>query len=211
MNRRYSRSSIDELETLFENRKNDSSLLKALEDELAHRKTERAVKLLHRVAVRLTELGVCSSNSTLQEHSVQFERVPNTRRGKIVEPRADLLMVQQTSANQPDPTSRTLQARLKNHSQRAIPPITNAPESILSAWTALAVLSPPAFRRPEDLASGDRTRVAKLDGLYLPGERGEISRPKQRLYYQVVLGTVRMEPAVELLIQHYGDAAKLGC
>jgi hypothetical protein len=43
MNRRYFRSSIDELETLFENRKDDGSLLKALQDELAHRKTERAV------------------------------------------------------------------------------------------------------------------------------------------------------------------------
>ena len=77
MNRRYFCSSIDELETLFENRKDDGSLLKALQDELAHRKTERAVKLRHCVAMRLTQLGVCSSKSTLQEHSVQFERVPN--------------------------------------------------------------------------------------------------------------------------------------
>jgi len=205
MNRRYFHSSIHELETLFENRKDDGFVLKALQDELAHRKTERAVKLRSRVARRLTQLGVCSSKSKLQEHSVQFEQVPNIKSDGIVEACADLLMVQPKSVDQPYPISTTLQAQVKNHSQRAIPRITNAPESILSAWSALEVLSPPSFRRPEDLASGDRKRVAKLDGLQLPWERGEISRPKQRLYYQVVLGTVRMEPAVELLIQHYGD------
>jgi len=95
--------------------------------------------------------------------------------------------------------------RIKNHSQRAIPPVTNKPESILSAWTALEVLSPPTFRRPEDLASGDRTRVAKLDGLQLPWQRGDKSRPNYRLFYQVVLGAIRMEPAVELLVERYGD------
>lgn len=86
-----------------------------------------------------------------------------------------------------------------------MPPVTNAPESILSAWTALEVLSPSTFRKPEDLASGDRSRVTRLDTVELPWERGEKSRPKQRLYYQIVLGAIRMEPAIELLIERYGD------
>lgn len=96
---------------------------------------------------------------------------------------------------------------LNTHSHRAAlpPPITNAPESILSAWTALEVLSPPHFRRPEDLVSGDQTRVAKFDGRQLPWERGDKSRPNYRLYYQVVLGALRIEPAVETLLEHYED------
>jgi len=83
--------------------------------------------------------------------------------------------------------------------------MTNAPESILSAWTALEVLSPATFRKPEDLASGDRSRVARLDTVELPWERCEKSRPKQRLYYQIVLGAIRVEPAMELLLERYGD------
>ena len=86
-----------------------------------------------------------------------------------------------------------------------LPPITNRPEAILSAWTALEVLSPPAFRRPEDLADGDRRRVAPLRELLLPWQKGEASRKNYRLYYQVVLGSIRMEPAVARLIERYGD------
>ena len=87
-----------------------------------------------------------------------------------------------------------------------VPPITNRPEEILSAWMALEVLSPPAYVKPEDLASGDRRRVATLNGSSLPWEKGESSRPKYRLYYQVVLGSIKMEPVVEKLIELYGDS-----
>lgn len=89
MNRRYFRSSIHELETLFENRKDDGSVLKALQDELAHRKTERAAKLRGRVVMRLTQLGICTSASTLPQHSLQFEGVPNIKSEPIVEVYAD--------------------------------------------------------------------------------------------------------------------------
>ncbi|UVT16222.1 MAG: hypothetical protein H8K04_01255 [Nitrospira sp.] len=85
-------------------------------------------------------------------------------------------------------------------------PITNRPEEVLSAWTALEVLSPPSYIRPEDLASGDRRRVTLLNDSPLPWERGEKSRPNYRLYYQVVLGSVKMEPAVERLVERYADA-----
>jgi hypothetical protein len=205
MNRRYFRSSIHELETLFEKRKDNGSVLKALQEELAHRKTERAEKLRGRVMMRLTQLGSCTSASTLQQHSLHFGGVPNIESEPIIEAYADTLAVPQTSDDYTDPTSTVLGALVKDHSQRAIPPLTNAPESILSAWTALEVLSPQTFRKPEDLASGDRS-LTRIDTAELPWERGEKSRPKRRLYYQIVLGTIRMEPAVELLVERYGDA-----
>ncbi len=205
MTRRYFRSSIDELENLFENRKDDGAVLEVLEGELAHRKTERAAKLRRRVATRLTQLGIRASFPTLKQPSPHFGSVPVNESNCIVQPPDNILMGTQESAHNSDHINADLRARHKNHKQVAIRPVTNEPESILSAWTALEVLSPPAFRRPEGLASGDRTRIAKLDGLQLPWERGEMSRPNYRLYYQVVLGAVRMEPAVELLIEYYGD------
>lgn len=39
----------------------------------------------------------------------------------------------------------------------------------------------------------------------LPWERGERSRPNQRLYYQIVLGSVELEPAIAALIERFGD------
>jgi len=176
---------------LFENRKDDGSVLKALQDELAHRETERAVKLRERVVMRLTQLEICPSASTLRQHPPQFERAPIIKNDPILKAHANTLGVPQKSADYPDLTSTALRARVKNHSQQAIPPLTNAPESILSAWTALEVLSPQTFRKPEDLATGDRS-LTRIDTAELPWERGEKSRPKRRLYYQIVLGAILM-------------------
>src|SRR3546814_16230845 len=38
------------------------------------------------------------------------------------------------------------------------PKTPNEPTAILAAWTALEALSPMTYRRPEDLAGGDRRR-----------------------------------------------------
>jgi hypothetical protein len=86
------------------------------------------------------------------------------------------------------------------------PQAQNQPEAILSAWIAMEVLSPPIFRRPEDLTGGDRSRIVKIDCSSLPWENGgEKNRPNQRLYYQIILGTVNMEAAISALLKVYTD------
>lgn len=86
------------------------------------------------------------------------------------------------------------------------PSIDNAPDAILDTWTVLEVLSPPAFRQPEDLCGGDRSAVAWLDRERLPWEgAGEKARRNTRLYYQVVLGTVDLPLAVTELLSLYND------
>jgi hypothetical protein len=77
---------------------------------------------------------------------------------------------------------------------------------VLSAWTALEVLAPASFRKPEDLAGGDRSRIAALGDRELPWERGEKSRPGFQLYYQIVLGTMKMHPAIDGLLRRFGDS-----
>lgn len=72
-------------------------------------------------------------------------------------------------------------------------------------WTALEVLSPQSFLRPEDLAGGEHNRIARFENGLPWEEGGEKSRPKYRLYYQIVLGTVAMEPAVSQLLSVYTD------
>jgi hypothetical protein len=85
--------------------------------------------------------------------------------------------------------------------------IDNAPGGILDAWTALEVLSPQTFRRPEDLAGGDRQAIAWLDCGRLPWEGGgEKARPKTRLFYHLVLGTVDFGMAVAHLLTRYTDS-----
>lgn len=204
MARKYCRSSIQELEALFKEQNDSIAFLRALQDELTHRTTQRAARLRNHVAVRLAALtsGISSPEQTSPELSLFPPR----------QHQSASCSHEESSSHHPQippdnglAASATLRAEVKITQSQPLPRITNRPEEVLSAWTALEVLSPPNYVRPEDLADGDRRRVARLDGLSAPWERGETSRRNYRLYYQVVLGSVRMEPAVERLIDRYGD------
>lgn len=71
---------------------------------------------------------------------------------------------------------------------------------------ALEVLSPQSFRRPEDLAGGERARLASIEGFSLPWEGGgEKSRTNYKLYYQVVLGSIDLAPAFSNLLACFPD------
>jgi len=84
--------------------------------------------------------------------------------------------------------------------------VANDPENILRAWTVLEVLSPASFRMPADLAGGDGRRVARFDR-GLPWENGPGKAPQgMRLYFQIVLGSLSMSPAMEQLLQRFADS-----
>ena len=85
------------------------------------------------------------------------------------------------------------------------PEITDDPIAILDAWTALEVLSPQAFNKPEDLADGDRKRIACFNDGLPWASQGERARPKTRLYYHVVISGVRLDLATESLGRAFGD------
>lgn len=78
------------------------------------------------------------------------------------------------------------------------------PGSILSAWTALEALSPQTYRRPENCANDDPKCVAPLGG-QLPWTLQERSRPDRQLYYQVILGAIHVDRAMQRLIQAFGS------
>ena len=71
---------------------------------------------------------------------------------------------------------------------------------------ALEVLSPQGYRREADLVGGQSSRIADISKARLPWEVGEKSRPKKRLYYELILGTINLGPAVEALLKLYSDS-----
>ena len=84
--------------------------------------------------------------------------------------------------------------------------VDNDPQDILRAWTVLEVLSPTTFRKPADLAGGDMRRIVRLDR-GLPWANGAAKGPRdKRLYFQIVLGSVVMQPAIDQLLQRFADA-----
>lgn len=190
MARKYFRLSIQELEVLFKTQNNNIDALQAIQDELTHRTTDRAARLRNQVTERLAALLRKSTSPPKETLQKPPRTAPHQTRpmppvyedhGPPIQPPPDKI------------------------SSATLPPITNRPEEVLSAWTALEVLSPPSYVRSEDLASGDRRRITSLNESSLPWERGEKSRPNYRLYYQIVLGSIKMEPAVERLVERYAD------
>jgi len=204
MARRFFRSSIQELEGLFKDKNSNVEILFALQEELCHRKSERAARLRNQVEERLAVLrpGTSSRAQVLQN--------PPPLRSSQNQP-ASRPHEEQLSPHPHSSPSMTSGVGESSGAKEGpplppVPPITNRPADVLAAWTALEVLSPPTYTRPEDLAAGDKRRVVTLSELSLPWERGEKSRPNQRLYYQVVLGSIKMESAVGRLIERYGDS-----
>ena len=202
MARRFFRSSIQDLEALFNEKNNNVDTLLALEEELSHRKTERAARLRIQVEESLVVLrpGTPSREQISTEppppRSSRHQSVPHPHEKQepshphSLRPESPVVSLPSGGEGEPQP----------------LPPITNRPDDVLSAWTALEVLSPPTYVRSEDLAGGDKRRVSTLNEQSLPWERGEKSRPNQRLYYQVVLGSIKMESAIGRLIERYGDS-----
>jgi hypothetical protein len=190
-------TSLLELEATFNRERNNPELLQTLLTELSHRRTGKAARLKAQVTESLETLRKRAQPpspraETKGEASTSgIPRVPASPSTPEFDPASTL-------------SSSSVIAAVSG--PLPLPPITNTPLSILGAWTALEVLSPPAFKRIEDLAGGDRRAVAHLTQR-LPWEgRGEKARPHTRLYYQIVLGTVDLQEAIEQLMAVYSDS-----
>lgn len=204
MARPYCSLNIQEIERLVEENWGNRNVLTDVLHELSnHRTTRRAKDQEQKVKTRLAAMSQStpSGQSSSPPPKQTQQQAPHRPRQSESQNKCD----KDSSTDNAEPPKWTPFVPPQPGPQQPFPPITNDSIAILSAWTALEVLSPPSFVRPEDLASGDRSRVAWIDQGQLPWERGEKSRPNYRLYYQIVLGTLKLEPAVECLVQKYGD------
>lgn len=188
-------SSIDELEALFKQSANNVAQLRQLQGELEHRTTKRAKILSEQVR---KQLDVARTKLPVNNLPAQIP-IPFPAPEKPLSPPP-------ASKAQVSETPKVCCKHNASTEPQAFPPITNRPENILSAWTALEVLTPQSFNRPEDLASGDKTKVARFNEASLPWESGAKSRPNFRLYYQIVLGSLKLDSAISCLIERYGDS-----
>lgn len=185
--RPYFQKSIKELEALFAKQNTDPTVLSSLKAELAFRSTQRAKTLEEKV--------IKASVGTATKEASAFQR------------RVTETPIQTTMELPPaEQTKRVIKkTTLKRSDLGPKPSVENAPQDILRAWTALEVLSPQGFKRESDLTAGDNSRIARFDERDLPWNLGEKSRPKKRLYYELILGAVALAPAVEELLKLYSD------
>jgi hypothetical protein len=185
--RPYFQKSIKELEALFATQNTNATVLVDLKAELAFRGTQRAKTL---------EDKVIKAAQSIPKPEAKREqwRIPETPK--------------QTTMEFP-PTEQTMPAIKKTTLKRSDlgpkPTVANAPQDILRAWTALEVLSPQGYKKEADLVAGDNSKIARFDESNLPWELDEKSRPKKRLYYELILGAIALGPAVEELLKLYSD------
>jgi hypothetical protein len=184
--------SIQELEVALAARKTDVGFLHTLLDELCCRSTHRAARLKTCVEQVLAEIDgpaehLADSKSPREADELPFE---DSACGPNKPTNAPPLLAS------PDPIST---------SPIQYPPVSNEPIAILGAWTALEVLSPSTFRQETDLTGGDRSAIAKLEGPQMPWQQPGGGRKSYRLYYQVVLGTIKFDDAVTALLAKYSD------
>lgn len=193
--------SIHELEEQFDAKKHDPAFLNILFSELKNRKTKHATDLRNRTVQVLEVLP--KSASPVRPKSQEHDEIERPLRETDAPQSVKLPKAVKGLSDKPEQTSAP---------QRIVFPRAETdlsgmaePERVMLAWTALEVLSPQSFLKPEDLGGGERSRITRLDNA-LPWENGgEKSRPNYRLYYQIVLGTIQMEPAITQLLTVYTD------
>ena len=196
--RPYLQHSISQLEALFERAVGEGEALQALRHELSFRSTVRAENLRARVVRALagdvSESSVVATASAAPPPPVDHGRST----GAPAREHAD------NPASSPGLPTPERTSNFAISPEPAAPECPNDPAAILATWTALEALSPQAYRRPEDLAAGDKSCVAELTPRDLPWIDGERSRPKCKLYYQIILGAIPMDRATEDLIKAFG-------
>lgn len=228
--RHYFRSSIDELERLFESSKGDCSVLNELHEELSHRNRPRAKALAKIVSDQLATLGKpkptekpttskqSASSARESEGSHPALRTPSST---ISTPSPKNNEVIHPNSPSSTPIEQELRATAKPYQPAAPVDFGNAtpqfapevetkpgPDSVLAAWLTLEVLTPQALPDARELETIGRTLV-RLDEYPEPwNERRFWRRGKERtVYWMVYLGELDLAKATGAILKIYPDDA----
>lgn len=190
--RPFSQFGIVELENIAAKNAGDQGALETVLYELGFRSTQRADRLRARVEGMLRRLAPAPEAPAATE-------MPDASPARGNEHSSPEFVFE------PAPPPRKVEASTPPLSPLSGRSAENRMEDILRAWTVLEVLSPATFRRPADLAAGDTRRIARLDRA-LPWEDGPAKGSMgTRLYFQIVLGTISMKPAMDALLTRFAD------
>lgn len=216
MSRPFFSRSIAELEQMFEQRSGDPEFRKQLHDELVYRTTQRAERLKKQLTALEGSTAHVSSKKAMENKLVPTPaKKKNTTTQNVPPSAVDIRPAPekiQPVPEAPQGTNETLAIRPVEPMSLNLPPIADdlhtysGPESVLNSWTAIEVLSPVTFLKPDSLGDGSPYSVLKFSNGLMPWEDGQKRfRKGYRLYYQVILGTISMEPAINALLKVYTD------
>jgi Cdc6-like AAA superfamily ATPase len=79
---------------------------------------------------------------------------------------------------------------------------------VLSVWSILEIFSPQSFSKKQELSGGKQELVVDIKEDMVPWENKREVPERQKLFYQIVLGTIDLNVAFNLLIKKYGKKDK---
>ena len=196
MSRPFFNNSIAELEQMFEQRSNEPQFRKLLHEELAYRRTQRSERLKKRLIALDESTSHVSSKKTVEDKPAPTSvKEKNTTTQNIPYGAVDTF-----------PAPEKIQPKIEAHQEtkaasatRSVEPMSldlpplvdnshtySGPESVLNAWTAIEVLSPATFLKPESLGDGSPYSIVKFSNGPMPWEDGQKRyRKGYRLYYRL--------------------------
>ncbi|QHI84618.1 MULTISPECIES: DEAD/DEAH box helicase [Citrobacter] len=207
--RQYAQKSIFDLEEIFERSRNNASELERLLNELTFRNTAKARTLRTKIEQARTVLsGHCVISMSDSSPSARHPGSSSTQSSQVPPRDVPAAVVQQQPKANPVPV---MQQQF-GEDQIDLGPLpsfsptgkSNDARAILAAWTALEALSPQGYKRPEDMATGDRSRVALLER-GVPWGPNARSKPSHKLYFEVVLGSIALDKATDELVKVFGE------
>lgn len=206
--RQYAQKSIFDLEAIFEQSRNNVSELEQLLSELTFRNTARARTLTSKIEQALIVINDRSVVATSASS-------PSTRHPDSTPTQSFQAMPHNATADEEQLQQKTIPdaAIRQQYDKDQIDPgplpsfspsdKANDARAILAAWTALEALSPQDYKRPEDMATGDRSKVALLER-GVPWGPNARSKPSYKLYFEVVLGSIALDKATDELVKVFG-------
>ncbi|EMM7217703.1 DEAD/DEAH box helicase [Enterobacter bugandensis] len=207
--RQYAQKSIFDLEAIFEQSSNNVSELEQLLSELTFRNTARARTLTAKIEQSLFALSghsvvamSASSPSTRHPDSVSIQSsrvVPHN--SPAAEEQLQLKAITDSAIREQFDKDQIDLGPIPSFSPSGK---ANDARAILVAWTALEALSPQGYKRPEDMATGDRSRVALLER-GVPWGPNARSKPSYKLYFEVILGSIALDKATDELVKVFGE------
>lgn len=206
--RPYSQKSIFDLEATFERSANDANELGRLSNELTFRNSAKArslaVKIDDALAILASQKVVPSSSSGTT--GIWTPSRPTSSANQLSNPSRPALKVMPEISR---PASKPIEPASEQIDLGPLPIFErtgtkNDPRAILAAWTALEALSPQGYKRPEDMVSGDKSRVTLFER-GVPWGKDARSKPNHRLYFEVVLGAIALDKATDELVKVFGE------
>lgn len=207
--RQYAQKSIFDLEAIFERSRNNASELEVLLNELTFRNTAKARMLTTKIEQARTALsGRCVVSMSGSSPSARHPGSASTQSSQVSSRDAPATVLQQRPKANPAP----IVQQQFGEDQIDLGPLpsfsptgkSNDARAILAAWTALEALSPQGYKRPEDMTTGDRSRVALLER-GVPWGPNVRSKPSYKLYFEVILGAIALDKATDELVKVFGE------